>query len=77
MRRRRDPFARETLVPVIESTFPHTLGCSWCGQPAAKRRPLYMIQVDRDASTREPACMRGVFCSWDCAEAYTGGRLAR
>lgn len=67
MRRRRDPFARESYIPerVDEE-------CSWC--PADSRR-VYRIRIERDGG--RDACIDGQFCSWACAENYHNAKIAR
>lgn len=67
MRRRRDSFGRQTFVP-------HVLrigSCDWCG----REDRVYSVRVEQD-SGREGS-VRGVFCSWDCAEAYHEVEFAR
>ena len=72
MRARRDPFSRETLQPVIETRLN---GCSWCGQIAYPRHPLYAIRIERDGGRSD--VIGGTFCGWSCAESYHDSKLAR
>jgi len=67
MRQRRDPFARQTLVPVRQ------LGaeCAECGDT----RRVYGVRLDSDGGRTDT--LKGSFCSWACAEAYQGVRLGR
>lgn len=81
MRRRRDPFARCTYVPVRRDDYL----CSFCGAAdprraqttpaliAAPKARIYRITVEND-SGRDNA-LTGAFCSWPCAEAYHGVSL--
>jgi len=68
MRRRRDPFARETYIPIR-----HKGGsCHECGST----RPVYDVKMESDGG--RIAMMRGgPFCSWGCAEMYHGGQIGR
>lgn len=64
MRSRRDPFARETLVPVkIQGG-----KCSWCGQGPQPRHPIYRVVVERDGGRDH--MIEGQFCSWGCLDTY-------
>jgi hypothetical protein len=77
MRRRRDPFARMTYVPVVNTRYPDASPtCIECGQPAQPRRPLYMIKIESDQNNRDYV-MRGTFCSWSCAESFHDAQIGR
>ena len=68
MRSRRDPFARESFVPVRQ----HNTTCQWCGN--AERR-AYSVQRETDGG--RTSSLTGTFCSWSCAESYHGEPIAR
>ncbi len=79
MRARRNPFARESYVPVKVPTNDPVLAqlrpitCSWCSQTAWPRHPLYQIRVESDGGRSN--VIRGQFCSWADAEAYHDTRF--
>ena len=75
MRARRDPFARVTfrpvkLAPIVTATGLH-VGCTWCGQPPAPRRPLYEIRAEHDGGRK--SWLAGRFESWECVESFNNG----
>jgi hypothetical protein len=76
MRRRRDRFGRCTYRPQYTRA---RQACQWCGQQNAAcltggRARLYQITSEHDdGRTNE---VRGVFCSWACAESYHDTTLA-
>jgi hypothetical protein len=71
MRRRRDPFARESYIP--QRTTGGT--CSWCGQSPIRYHRLYTIRVESDGG--RDYTLQGQFDSWTCAETYHNGRIGR
>lgn len=78
MRRRRDPFARVTLVPEISRIH---ASCAECGIAPRKMIPLRRVRVEPDAGRDSYLRRTGggdlVVCSWSCAESYTDSTLGR
>mgnify|MGYP001590499053 FL=1 len=64
MKRRRDPFARESYIPELVDG-----ECWWC--PDTRR--AYRIRIEPD-SGRE-TYIKGRFCSWTCAESYHNTKI--
>jgi hypothetical protein len=78
MRRRRDPFARVTYIPVVNTHYPNASPtCIECGTRAQRRHPLYLIRIESDDGSRSNEMTAGVFCSWSCAEAFHDARIGR
>ena len=78
MRSRRNTFARETYIPVVVARAGQhgpASTCSWCGQSATPRHPIYDVMIEPDAGRR--AGISGHFCSWQCAESYSGAEIGR
>lgn len=79
MRRRRDSFGRQTFVPVRERQG----CCDLCGQfdpirargKALPTHRIYSIRVESDGG--RTFTVGGEYCSWSCAEAYTGSEFPR
>lgn len=80
MRRRRDPFARETHLPMRNPD----AACAWCGsrdprRPAAMdadvERRIYDLVTEHDAGRRTK--WSHAYCSWSCAESYHGDTIGR
>lgn len=83
MRLRRDSFGRQTFIPERA----RGASCGFCGQqdplPKQARRAdrpehrCYRIRVDGDGGRSGYAGNGRAFCSWECAEAYTGTEFPR
>lgn len=82
MRRRRDPFGRETHLPQRNTD----ASCAWCGAVDPRRpasiplganveRRIYDLTTETDGG-RWTKWSRS-YCSWSCAEAYHGGTIGR